>query len=228
MAVFDATALLHFLEPNAPAPRDPGTNTPVADAKQRIDYLIEALEQKQETISIPTPVLSEVLVHAGDAGPQYLEILDSSRWFRIVPFDHRAAVELAAMTREAIASGDLRAGTDTTRAKLKFDRQIIAIARVEGQATVYSDDEDIKKLGAPLGLTVIAVYELPQPPGAAQGTLNPCWHFARFSVRYSIDLPRYFVVADLNMAPHFVGVCQFVRRILVRWMAGFTPATEEM
>ena len=76
------------------------------------------------------------------------------------------------MTREAIASGDLRAGTDTTRAKLKFDRQIIAIARVEGQATVYSDDEDIKKLGAPLGLAVIAVHELPQPPVAAQGTLD--------------------------------------------------------
>ena len=54
MAVFDAAALLHFLEPNAPAPRDPGTNAPVADAKQRIDYLIEALEKKREAILIPT------------------------------------------------------------------------------------------------------------------------------------------------------------------------------
>jgi len=76
------------------------------------------------------------------------------------------------MTRDAIAADDLRAGTDTTRAKLKFDRQIIAIARVEGQATVYSDDEDIRKLGAPLGLTVIAVHELPQPTEDAQGTFD--------------------------------------------------------
>ena len=172
MAVFDATALLHFLEPNAAAPRDPGTNAPVADAKQRIDYLIEALEKKREAVLIPTPVLSEVLVHADDAGPQYLEILDSSRWFRIVPFDRRAAVELAAMTRDALAAGDLRAGTDATRAKLKFDRQIIAIARVERQATIYSDDEDIKKLGAPLGLTVIAVHELPQTRSRVQRILD--------------------------------------------------------
>ena len=70
MAIFDATALLHFLEPNAPAPRDPGTNTPVVDAQQRIEFLIETLQEERETILIPTPVLSEVLVHAGDAGPQ--------------------------------------------------------------------------------------------------------------------------------------------------------------
>ena len=30
------------------------------------------------------------------------------------------------------------------------------------------------------------------------------------------------------MAPHFVRLCQLVRRILVRWMAGSTPATEEI
>ena len=137
------------------------------------EFLIETLQEERETILIPTPALSEVPVHAGDAGPQYLEILDSSRWFRIVPFDHRAAVELAAITRDAIAAGDLRAGTGTTRAKLKFDRQIIAVARVEGQATVCSDDEDTRKPGAPPGLTVIAVHELPHPPEAAQGTLDP-------------------------------------------------------
>ena len=29
MAIFDATALLHFLEPNAPTAIDPATNAPV-------------------------------------------------------------------------------------------------------------------------------------------------------------------------------------------------------
>lgn len=121
MPVFDATALLHFLEPDASAPVDPATNEPVTDAKARIDFLIETLDARRETIVIPTPTLSEVLVHAGEAGPRYLEILNGTRCFRIEPFDQRAAVELAAMTRDAIAAGDLRAGTDATRAKLKFD-----------------------------------------------------------------------------------------------------------
>ena len=101
----------------------------------RIDHLIETLEKRRETIVIPTPALSEVLVHANDAGAGYLEILNTSRCFRIEPFDQRAAVELATMTREAQQEGNLRAGTQATRAKLKFDRQIIAIARTQDETT---------------------------------------------------------------------------------------------
>lgn len=136
MPVFDATALMYFLEPDAKAPLDPTTNEPVTNAKARIDFLIETLEARRETIVIPTPALSEVLVHAGSAGPRYLDILNTTRCFRVESFDLRAAVELAAMTRDAIVAGDLRAGTGTTRAKLKFDRQIVAIARTQGQHTV--------------------------------------------------------------------------------------------
>ena len=172
MPVFDATALLHFLEPDARAPLDPATNRPVTDAKARIDSLIETLEARRETIVIPTPALSEVLVHAGDAGPRYLETLNSTRCFRIEPFDQRAAVELAAMTSDAIVAGDLRAGTDTTRAKLKFDRQIVAIARTQGQTTIYSDDNDVAKLGGALGLEIIPVHALPRPPASPQRELD--------------------------------------------------------
>ncbi len=172
MAVFDATALLHFLEPDARAPVDPATNRPVTDAKTRIDFLIETLDARRETIVVPTPALSEVLVHAGDAGPSYLEILNGTRCFRIEPFDQRAAVELAVMTRDAIAAGDLRAGTDTTRAKLKFDRQIVAIARTQGLNTIYSDDGDIAKLANALELTVVPVHALPAGPEDAQRRLD--------------------------------------------------------
>ena len=99
---------------------------------------------------IPTPALSEVLVHANETGPAYLETLNTTRCFRIEPFDQRAAVELATMTREALREGDLRASTQSTRAKLKFDRQIIASARTQNQNTIYSDDEDIATLAEAL------------------------------------------------------------------------------
>ncbi len=172
MPVFDSTALLHFLEPDARAPLDPATNEPVTDAKARIDFLIETLDARKETVVIPTPALSEVLVHAGEAGPEYLDILDGARCFRIEPFDKRAAVELAAMTRDAIVAGDLRAGTDSTRAKLKFDRQIVAIARTQNQRTIYSDDADIAKLAGPFQIEVVAVHALPRPPEDAQLALG--------------------------------------------------------
>ena len=172
MPVFDATALLYFLEPDARAPLDPATNGPVTDTKARIDFLIQTLQNRHETIVIPTPALSEVLVHAGDAGSEYLEILNNTRCFRIEPFDQRAAIELAATTRDALAAGNLRAGMDTTRAKLKFDRQIIAIARTRCQNVIYSDDGDVARLGRALGLEIIPIHTLPLPPEDPQKELG--------------------------------------------------------
>ena len=172
MPVIDATTLLCLLEPESATGSDPNTGEPITDAKARIDHLITTLEKKGEAILIPTPALSEVLVHAGSAGPQYLQVLNSTRCFRIVDFDQLAAVELASMTREALGSGDLRAGTTATRAKLKFDRQIIAIARVNRQTTIYSDDSDIAKLADTLGLEVIPISALPSPPEDAELVLS--------------------------------------------------------
>ena len=134
--------------------------------------MIKTLEDQGETLIIPTPSLSEVLVHADTAGPEYLRILNRVKCVQIVAFDVRAAVELAAMTRDALRAGDLRAGTTTTRAKLKFDRQIIAIARVHNQTTIYSDDDDIAKLADPLEVQVIPIYALPRPDEDRQMKLD--------------------------------------------------------
>ena len=172
MAVFDATALLLLLDPDTRPPLDPETREPVTDVRARIEFLVETLEARREAIVVPTPVLSEVLVHAGDAGPGYLELLSNNRCFRIEPFDQRAAVELAAITHNAVTAGDLRAGTDATRAKLKFDRQIIAIALTRGETTIYSDDGDIARLGEALGLEAIRSHVLPRPPEDPQLALG--------------------------------------------------------
>ena len=168
MPVFDSSVLLYLLDPDARAPLDPETNAPLQDVKARIESLVETIKSNKGTIVVPTPVLSEILVHAGAAGAQYLQELDTRRWFRIEPFDQRAAVELAAMTREALSAGDLRAGTKATRAKLKFDRQIIAITRILNETVIYSDDEDIAKLAKALGIQVISILELPLPAPDSQ------------------------------------------------------------
>ena len=169
MVVFDATVLLPLLWPNVPPPRDPTTNDPVAKFRERIDHLIVNLEKSRTRILIPTPALSEILVRAGTAGPQYLEQINSSSVFRIVPFDQRAAVEVAAMTHDALESGDKRAGGEGTWTKIKYDRQIIAIAKVEGATAIYSDDGNVRKFGTSAGLSVIRIAEMPLPPEGAQG-----------------------------------------------------------
>lgn len=171
MIVFDASILLLLLEPDARPPIDPRTGLPVEHCRERLDYLITTFERQRQKVLVPTPALSEILVRAGSAGPAYLDILNGSARFRIVPFDTRAAVELAAITRDAIVAGDKRSGSTAPWAKLKFDRQIIAITRVEGAEVIYSDDEEIARLGQPLGIEVIGIADIPLPPSEAQSGL---------------------------------------------------------
>ncbi len=172
MAVFDANMLLYLFEPDTPTPIDPETGAPVADARARVAHLMETLLERGEAAVVPAPALSEILVHAGAAGPEYLRVLDDRRRFVVAPFDRRAAVELAAMTREALDDGDLRAGLAITRARLNFDRQIVAIAWTLGETVVYSDDGDITRLAGPLDMEVIPVWRLSPPPEPPQAELH--------------------------------------------------------
>lgn len=112
MVVFDATTLLLLLSPEILAPIDPNTQRRVEHAKERVDFLVQEFEKSRTKIIIPTPALSEILVRADAAGPSYLDRFGSSAAFRIVPFDQRAAVEVAAMTRAALAAGDKRGGIE--------------------------------------------------------------------------------------------------------------------
>ena len=70
MPVIDASVLLCLLDPESATGLDTKTGKPITDAKARIDYLIATLDKKREALLIPTPALSEVLVHAGSAAPQ--------------------------------------------------------------------------------------------------------------------------------------------------------------
>ena len=127
--------------------------------------LLDTFKKRGEIVLIPTPVLCEVLVGAGGAGPQYRARLGQTSRFRIAPFDEMAAAELADMTRKARTSGALRAGTNITRARLKFDRQILAIARVQKERHIYTDDRNMSAAAKEEGFTVTATRELPLPSG---------------------------------------------------------------
>lgn len=175
MVVFDSSVLLLVLDPNAKAPTDPATGQPLDKAAERIEYLIENLSADKEKIVIPTPVLSEVLVHAGDALQPYLDILNGQAAFRIAPFDQKAAIEAALAMSDAIKRGGHRvdaANPDATRTKIKFDRQIVAIAKAEGARAVYSDDADVHSYAQHAGLDVYRTADLDLPPEDPQHAMN--------------------------------------------------------
>ena len=175
MVVFDSSVLLLVLDPNAKPPNDPATGKPLDKAAERIEHLIENLTADKEKIVIPTPVLSEVLVHAGDAMQPYLDILNGQAAFRIAPFDQKAAIEAALSMSDAIKRGGHRvdaANSDATKTKIKFDRQIVAIAKAEGAHAVYSDDADVHGYAKHAGLDAYRTADLDLPPEGPQGSLD--------------------------------------------------------
>lgn len=168
IVAFDATVLIYVIDARANPPLDPKTGQPVDHCQERVIHLLETLQQANAKIVIPTPALAEVLVRATRGAPKFLQILGSSRHFRIAGFDERAAVEFAARQAERIAAG--KRSARGSRTKAKFDDQIVAIAAVEGATTIYSDDEDIAKL-ADDRFDVIGIADIPLPPETAQGRL---------------------------------------------------------
>jgi hypothetical protein len=168
MVVIDATALLLMLRPGTPVPNGPN-GVPIDRPKDRIDFLVQQLDKAKTKIIIPTPALSEALVRAGAvASQQIIDHLQRFSVFSIESFDTRAAVEVATMSRESLAKGKKRGGAGGTWAKVKYDRQIVAIAKVNGATTIYSDDGDIKTLGTRAKINVVSLADLPLPPQKAQ------------------------------------------------------------
>lgn len=164
MVVIDATMLLLLLRPDAGVPLDPATGAPVTDFQERLSHWIERMEAAGTTIIIPAPALSEALVRAGKAAPRIIERIKEFAVFQIAPFDTLEAIEVAEMTRAAIDAGDKRGGVSASWAKIKYDRQIVAIARVAQATTIYSDDDEIRTFGERAGLAVVGLAALPLPP----------------------------------------------------------------
>jgi len=155
--VFDASYLVPLLDARVKGVSD----------NPRVNHLFATPEKAKAKIIVPTPALSEVLIGAGDAAPAYLDILNRSSRFKIVPFGERAAVEAADAHRRAIDAGDKREGLDSTWAKVKYDRQIMAIAKVENADCIYSNDDDLVRLGQKDGIHVVTLAQLPDPTAPA-------------------------------------------------------------
>ncbi len=175
MVVFDTSVLLLALDPRTDPPLNPDTKAPLEKASERIEYLIDTLTTDKQTIIIPTPVLSEILVYAGAAGAKWLQYFNTTSAIRIAPFDQRAAIEAALSIKDSLDRGGVRidAGdSNISRGKVKFDRQIVAIAKTEGADAIYSDDQHIHTIGQGVGLRVHRTIDLPLPPEDPQQALK--------------------------------------------------------
>jgi predicted nucleic acid-binding protein len=165
--IFDSTFLVVYLNPNPPTAMD-RDGKPVEQFKERVAHLAGTLDASNEPIGVPAPAMAEVLVRAGKGRAQLVSVL-SERWrFQILPFDSRAAIEaseLIAMVKSTKEKWD-------TWAKVKFDIQIVAIAKAEGARVIYADDKDIENLAKRVKIPVKRICDLQLPPPPAETVMD--------------------------------------------------------
>lgn len=167
MIAFDTTVLSLLFVPEASS-YSTREKKPIKHSKERIEALVNRIAKSGEAIIIPTPALSEMLVKIPpEQINPLLATLNGSPWFRVESFDSMAAVELATRTAQALASGDKREGLQADWTKVKFDRQIVAIAIVNGANEIISDDLDVAAIGARWNFKVTSVEDLPIPADQA-------------------------------------------------------------
>ena len=161
MIVLDTTAASLLFVPGSTSNHE---GKPIKYARERLDHLIEKIAQENEKLLLPTPVLSELLVKVPDKAHELVKEIRTSPWFQLASFDATAAVELGLRTAKAIADGDKREGLQADWTKVKFDRQIVAIAIANGANQILSNDPDVSAIGKRWGIDVIGVQDLPIPP----------------------------------------------------------------
>jgi predicted nucleic acid-binding protein len=163
MVLFDTNVFSLLLHPDAKPPAD-ADGKDIPKCRERIEYLVSSLEKNRTAIVIPTPVLTEFLVLAGDQSAAYINQINGRACFKIADYDQRAAIEAAAQIIKAFNEGDKRSGSTSAWDKVKFDRQIVAIAKVENVNVIYSNDDDVRKFASQVSIDVVGVSELPLPP----------------------------------------------------------------
>lgn len=167
MIAIDACVLSLLIYEKSGVPHDFKTKQPIPFARERVDGLIRQLEAEEGSILIPAPALSEALCVVAPDCKAHVEELESQSCFRIRPFGTRAAIEVALRVRAAKDAGDKKEGFRNWD-KIKYDRQIVAIAKVEGVEAIYSTDEDIHGHGKLWNIPVKNISDLPIPATQAK------------------------------------------------------------
>jgi hypothetical protein len=132
------------------------TGSPIDHHEARIQAMIDRHSSAKDKIIVPMPSFAEALVSAPDTS----KILDEMRKFAAiepVPFDQRAAIELAEFMR-----GN-RKSPETPWQKVKLDCQIVAVAVAAGAEILYSDDKGQSALCNEIGLKVLHSWDMELP-----------------------------------------------------------------
>lgn len=160
-----------LLNPSCRVPTDKSTGTIVDLAKERAESVVLQIQKARRKIIIPAPACAELLTVIGPDAQAYINLVGRSRVFTIASFDALCAAELALLNRDTFGPNDAKNGAEPYQ-KIKVDRQIIAVCRVNGVSEIYTDDGGLANRARMCGIIPIGIAEVPIPDTARQGNLD--------------------------------------------------------
>lgn len=140
--VLDNNVLIHVMHnQNAGPLHDPATGDLVDRLPERADALVEQITSRRGRLIVPTPVLTEYLLGIDPVeSDAHVRELNSMTAIEFMPFDELAAIECAYMVN-AVERSQL--SPNATKAKLRFDRQILAICKAAGVDELWTHDVEL-------------------------------------------------------------------------------------
>ncbi|MBM7342721.1 VapC toxin family PIN domain ribonuclease [Erwinia sp. INIA-01] len=141
---------------------DPENGLEIPDPGRRIQALLDMIESSGGSIIIPTPVLAEYLVGIDKSEHQnYIRLIQRKSCFEIASFDEIAAIECAQMP--SIKELKAMMKSDTAN-KVKFDRQIISIAKSLNVDEIWTHDIGVFKRCKEMGMIVKSLADIEPTP----------------------------------------------------------------
>lgn len=169
ISLFDCNFLSILFNERARIPRRADGKLVVENAQERIDLLVKDISKERSKIILPTPALAEFMLLAQSEWTRYLTLIRRNSIFEIAGFDEAEAAELVQL---CLLEGKVKAkgpGAETW-AKVKYDRQIVAIAKTKRVEVVYSTDGGVRKLAEKMGIAAKDLVDL-KAPGPRQTEL---------------------------------------------------------
>ncbi|WP_455853178.1 type II toxin-antitoxin system VapC family toxin [Pantoea endophytica] len=141
---------------------DPRTGDVISDLDRRAQALVDKVDSQGGSVLIPAPVLAEFLVGIDrNLHQTYINLIKSQSCFEVVAFDEIAAIECAQFPDIKDLKRLMSADTTT---KVKFDRQILSIAKAAGVKEVWTHDKGVYNRCAAFGLIAKSLADITPAP----------------------------------------------------------------
>ncbi len=162
IAAVDATFLIELVDGGFADAGSAVSKGGKQDLEGRLALLLQEWTSRRTRLIIPAPAFAEASVRDPAKAQRLAETLRRGTYVSIAAFGHAAAIECADLMRR-IHTKKAELNSVITRSKIKFDLQILAIARVANADALYVGDAQLKERARTEGMRAISFSDLPKP-----------------------------------------------------------------